>query len=278
MRKLNFEEQALVSKLIANSADPMSCFPIKILETVFQDSKVTFHNEEEPYFNFYVVEGKEDSVKETSKRFISKVLSAITLLASLKREGLVVELDMAKDCKVSYGDDVAYVSAGLTEVRVYVEAGLVAEQLVRFINSPVYVSDALKDLQANEYVTFEDSALAEAKAMTKKARTAVTLSFLAVLIAIACVALSAMGILGQKEETKEISLDALKLPLEAIQGTLENKVLPAVVDVKSEVAGVKTAIGELDAEPVNLGELQKSEGDSSKDDSKKKAKAKRKRK
>lgn len=278
MRKLNFEEQALVSKLIASSADPMSCFPIKILESVFQDNKVTFHNAEEPFFSFYVAEGKEDSVKETSKRFMNKILGAISLVNTLKKEGLVQELDVGKEACVVFGDDVSYVSAGLAEVRVYIEAKYVADQLIAFVNCPVYVNDALKELQANEYVTFEDNALAEAKAMTKKARTAVTLSFLAVLIAIACVALSAMGILGQKEETKEISLDALKLPLEAIQGTLENKVLPAVVDVKSEVAGVKTAIGELDAEPVNLGELQKSEGDSSKDESKKKAKAKRKRK
>lgn len=276
MRKLNFGEQALVSKLIANSADATANFPIKALESAFQDNKVTFHNDEVPYFNFYVNEGKEETVKENSKRFINKILEAISLVDTLKAEGLVVELVSDKEKGITFGDDVAYVSAGLVEVRVFIEAGLIAEKLVAFVNNSVYVTESLKELQANEFKTFEDNMLEEAKKQTKKTGKAVLLAFFAVVIAIAGVVLSS-GVLGGKKS--DAGDCPMKQSMEAIQTSIEGKILPAITEVKTEVTGVKDAVNNLDAEPVNLSELQKDseEAASKKDDSKKKSK-KRKRK
>lgn len=272
MRKLNFGEQALVGKLIANSLDATANFPIKALESLFQDNKVTFHNDEVSYFNFYVNEGKEETVKENSKRFINKVMEAVALMDCLKSENLVVELESDKEKNVTFGDDVSYVSAGLVEVRVFIEAGVIAEKLVSFVNNSVYVTEALKELQANEFKTFEDNMLEEAKKQTKKTGKAVILAFLAVIIAIAGVVLSS-GVLGGKKTEGDCPM---KQSMEAIQGSLEGKILPAITEVKAEVVNVKDAVNNLDAEPVNLSDLQKSDDDK-KDEPKKKSK-KRKRK
>lgn len=274
MRKLSFGEQALIGKLVANSADPTACFPIKALESSFQDNKVTFHNDEEPYFNFYVNEGKEESVKENSKRFISKLMEAFALVDYLKKEGLVMELESGKEKGITYGDDVAYVSAGLVEVRVYIEASLIAEQLVRFVNNSVYVTEALKELQANEFKTFEDNMLEEAKKQTKKTGKAVLFAFLAVIIAVAGNVLSS-GVLGGKKTEGDCPM---KQSMEAIQTSLEGKILPAITEVKTEVSGVKDAVNNLDAEPVSLNELKKDEQEEPKKEEPKKKSKKRKRK
>lgn len=272
MRKLSFGEQAIISKLIANSADSTANFPIKALESAFQDNKVTFHNDEVPYLNFYVNEGKEESVKENSKRFINKLLEAIALVDYLKDEGLVVELESEKESGITFGDDVAYVSAGLTEVRVFLEAGVIAEKLVRFVNNSVYVTESLKELQANEFKTFEDYMLEEAKKQTRKTGKAVLLAFFAVVIAIAGVVLSS-GVLGDKKSNAAEC--PMKQSMEAIQSTLETKMLPAITDVKAEVSGVKDAVNNLDAEPVSLSDLQKSDDSEKKEEPKKKSKKKK---
>lgn len=278
MRKFNFGEQALIGKLIANSADATANFPIKALESLFQDNKVTFHNDEVAYFNFYINEGKEDTVKEKSKVFINKVLEAITLLDYLKNQGLVLELDSGKDSAITFGDDVSYVSAGMVESRVYIEAGLISEQLVRFVNNSIYVTEPLKELQANEFKGFEDDMLAQATAQTKKTGKAILLAFLAVLISIAGVVLSSMDILGGKTAEVQDNSAAIVQPLEKIQGVLENNMLPAIADLKTEIAGVKTAVSELDAEPVDLDDLKKDSKDEPKQEDSKKKSKKRKRK
>lgn len=276
MRKFTFGEQALISKLIANSADPAACFPIKTLEAIFQDNKLTFHVEDLAYFNFYVNEGKEESVKEKIKAVYNRLLEAFNLLDYLKAEGLVTELVSSREKKTSFGDDVNYVSAGLVEVRVFVEEDLIVEKLLNFINNAVYVSDALKELQADEFKTFEDKSLAESQKMVKKARTAVVFAFLAVVIAIAGIVLSAMGILGGGSKASDASA-ALKPAIESIQTSIDEKLVPAVVDVKTAVGEVKTAVDNMGAEPVSLSDLQKESSDDGDSKPAKKKSKKRKR-
>ncbi|PWJ61509.1 MULTISPECIES: hypothetical protein [unclassified Fibrobacter] len=275
MRKLNFSEQTLVSKLVANSADATANFPIKALESVFQDNKVTFHNDEVAYFNFYVSEGKEESVSEKSKGFINKILEAVSLLDYLKKEGLILELESNKDSTLIYGDDVSYVSAGLVESRVYIETDLIAQQLVRFVNNSIYVTDSLKELLTNEFKGIEDDMLAQAKVQTKKTGRAIILAFLAVIISVAGVVVSS---LNSSEKGSEDKSAAVVQPLEKIQGVLENNMLPAIVDLKTEIAGVRTAVSELDAEPVSLSDLKKDEQEEPKKDEPKKKAKKHKRK
>lgn len=274
MRNFTFGEQAIISKLIANSADPSACFPIKILESVFQDNKVTFHSDDVSYFNFYVNEGKEDSVKEKVKVIYSKLLEAFNLMDYLKGQGLVTELVSSREKRTVFGEDVSYVSAGLVEVRMFIEEDLVVEKLIDFMSNSVYVSDSLKELQNDGFVTFEDKVLAESKNLVKKARNAVILAFLAVLISVAGVVLSS-GVLGGKEATDTSA--NLKPSLEAIQASLDEKIAPAVVDLKTAVGEVKSSVDNLGAEPVSLSDLQKgSDESSSKSDSKKSKKRKRK--
>lgn len=273
MKSLSFGEQAIVGKLIANSADPVASFPIKALESIFQDSKVTFHNDEVPYFNFYVGEGKQETVKETSKRVLDKILEAVNLVDYLVKNGMLVELDAGKDPNITFGDDNGYSASGLVEVRVYIEVESIAKQLVRLANNSFYVTQSLKDLAANGFKTFEDNALAEAKLLTKKARFAVVLAFVAVLVSVAGLVVAMRGAGDSANDEKSA---ALKESVESIQGSLENKILPAIVDLKAEVSGVKTAVTELDSEPVNLNDLQNGEEESPKKaPSKKKSKRKR---
>jgi len=272
MRNFTFGEQALISKLIANSADPAACFPVKILEAIFQDNKLTFHVEDLAYFNFYVNEGKEESVKEKVKAVYNRLLEAFNLLDYLKAQGLVTELVSSREKKTTFGDDVNYVSAGLVEVRVFIEEDLIVEKLLNFINNAVYVSDALKELQTDEFKTFEDKSLAESQKMVKKARTAVIFAFLAVVIAIAGIVLSAMGILGGGDNKAPDASAALKPAIESIQASIDEKLVPAVVDVKTAVGEVKTAVDNMSAEPVNLSDLQKESSDDDSKASKKKSK------
>lgn len=274
MRNFTFGEQALISKLIANSADPAACFPIKTLESVFQDNKVTFHVDDVAYFNFYVNEGKEDSVKEKVKAVYSRLLEAFNLMDYLKSQGMVTELVSSREKKTVYGEDVSYVSAGLVEVRVYIEEDLIVEKLINFMTNAVYVSDSLKELQNDEFKTFEDKSLAETQKLVKKARTAVVLAFLAVIISIAGVVLSS-GILGGKSQAAPDPSATLKPTLEAIQASLDEKIAPAVVDLKTAVGEVKTAVDNMGAEPVNLSDLQKDSDDSDSKASKKKSKKRR---
>lgn len=274
MRNFTFGEQALISKLIANSADPAACFPIKTLESVFQDNKVTFHVDDVAYFNFYVNEGKEDSVKEKVKAVYSRLLEAFNLMDYLKSQGMVTELVSSREKKTVYGEDVSYVSAGLVEVRVYIEEDLIVEKLINFMTNAVYVSDSLKELQTDEFKTFEDKSLAETQKLVKKARTAVVLAFLAVIISIAGVVLSS-GILGGKSQATPDPSATLKPTLEAIQASLDEKIAPAVVDLKTAVGEVKTAVDNMGAEPVNLSDLQKESDDSDSKASKKKSKKRR---
>lgn len=269
MRKLSLGEQALVSKLIANSTDPVANFPIKILESFFQDNKVTFHADDEPYFNFFVSEGKEDSVKELTKRVYDKVLEAVNLVDYLKAEHMLFEMTSTRDKKV-FGDDVGYVSAGLVEVRVFIEEDMVASKLKNFLNNAVYVAETLKDLQNDNFVTFEEKVLADTKSLNKKARNAVIVAILAVLVAGAGVVLS------QNAGGKSAGDCPMKQTMEAIQGSLDSKILPAITEVKTEVTGVKDAVNNMDADPVNLSDLQKSSEEPPKADKKKSKKKKRK--
>lgn len=266
MRKFNFSEQALIGKLIANAVDPIGNMPIKALESVFGDYKVTFHSDDVSYFNFYVNEGKEESVKELTKNLYNKLLEAFNLVKYLKKEGLIIELENSREKKKSFGDDVSYVSAGMVEVRVFVEEDLVIEQLVNFMNNAVYVTEALKELQANNFVTYEETVLAEVAALKKKVGKVILFAFLGFAAAVAGIVLSM--------QNSSASAAPVANPAAEIQATIESKVVPAIAEVKAEIASVKEVVSNLDAEPVNLSELQKTD-DEDKTSSKKKSKKKK---
>ncbi|MCF0220671.1 MAG: hypothetical protein HUK19_00105 [Fibrobacter sp.] len=274
MRTFTFGEQALIGKLIANSADPVSCFPVKIIESVFQDNKVTFHAGDLAYFNFYVNEGKEDSVKEKVKTVYKRLLEAFNLVDYLKDQGMVTALVSTREKKTVFGEDVAYVSAGLVEVRVFVEENLVVEKMIDFMTNALFVSDSLKELQAEDFKTFEDKTLEESRKLVKKARNAVIIAFVAVLVAVGGIVFTALQNSNSQAPDPNVTL---KPALESIQKSLDEKVVPAVVDLKTATSEVKNAIDNLGTKPVNLSELQKESDDSaaSPEPSKKSKKRKR---
>ena len=186
MRKFSELEKRYIQELVENSSIPEENFPIKMLDKLFQDNFIEFNGSDEsnPYLLFWYKDekGSEENIK-TITSICNEIYEVSFLIDYLSDNGLVRKIiyDKEKDLRWNDGND--YAELGLKSLRYEIGAN-VASALIECMNCPVYVSQTLKDIVANDFKSIDELALDEAKKQTKLAWWTALFAFATIIVSV----------------------------------------------------------------------------------------------
>ena len=107
-----------------------------------------------------------------------EILEISLLLDYLKKEGLLYQISMPSSNQSTIG---GFNKNGLQGVAMAIDPNI-GQIMLDSISNPIYVSQTLKDLANNNFLSLEGRALKEAKTQTRLSLLAVVLSILSIIL------------------------------------------------------------------------------------------------
>lgn len=179
MRKFSDKEKLVIGRLVDGASQSFTYLPINAYDDIFYRERVEFVYQPKSELRFYSQQG---SLRDSDEIFkvTSDIYEISYLIDYLEKEGLIRHFSVGTG---QQSNNIAgFNKAGLTAISVELDPA-VGEMLYSNLNYPIYVTQTLISLVQENFRTFEDQSLDEARIQTHQAKRQSVLSLLAVVFA-----------------------------------------------------------------------------------------------
>ena len=183
MRQFSKREKETIKFILDGVAKSATYLPINAYNDIFYREKVEFDAQSNDMeLVFYTPENAD---LPDSKRMLDvyyEILEVSLLIDYLKKEGLVYQISMPSTNKLRCVG--GFDKNGLNNKIALPVDPKVGQILLDCMNSPIFVSQTLKDLVANDFLSLEGQSLLEAKKQTKISFITLFLSVIAIIVSL----------------------------------------------------------------------------------------------
>ena len=177
MRLFSEKEKQIINILLTGVENSDTYLPINAYNDIFYGKNVEFVPSKMQLV-FYIPSGNTIDHHRILNIYY-EILEISLLLDYLKKEGLLYQISMPSSNPLSTIG--GFNSNGLQGVTMAIDPNI-GQILLDSISNPIYVSQTLKDLADNNFLSLEGRALKEAKIQTRLSLLAVVLSILSVIL------------------------------------------------------------------------------------------------
>lgn len=181
MRKFSEKEKSTIQLIIEGAANSEAYLPINAYNDIFYREHVEI-NIQEMQLVFYVP--KNALLYDNHKKMLDvyyEILEISLLLDYLQKEGLLYQISMPA---VNHLNEVGgFCKSGLCGITMGIDPHI-GQILLSCMNNPIFVSQTLKDLVINNFISLEEQALLEAAKQTHISRRTMILSVIALVVSI----------------------------------------------------------------------------------------------
>lgn len=165
----------------------MQYLPLNAFDYIFQNNKIELHSQNPDELIFYFE--NQNSIDIDKCTAISKELIEIgVLIEYLRQEGLIVKYSIGT--ATSQNSSIAYQHSNYQHPLSVEIPSKIGEILLSCATTPIFVTENLIELVNNDFKTYEDISLEEARKQTEKAKIQTDNSFKAIKIAFASIIVS----------------------------------------------------------------------------------------
>lgn len=177
MRLFSAKEKQTINILLTGEANSVAYLPINAYNDIFYREKTEFVASKMQLV-FYVPNGNLLDHRRMLDIYY-EILEISLLLDYLKKEGLLYQISMSSSNQLSTIG--GFNKNGLQGVAMAIDPNI-GQILLDSISKPIYVSQTLKDLANNNFLSLEGRALKEAKTQTRLSLLAVVLSIISIIL------------------------------------------------------------------------------------------------
>ena len=179
MRLFSQKEKQIIHQLLDESSRTQAYLPICVFDDIFHGLDVGFYGNGPMEFIF----PRDANGMPSAEQMISiynEILERALLIDYLEKDGLiyVVPISTSANTLTTIGN-----VSRANRVAMSIDES-VGEILLRCMNSPIYISETLKDYVRSGFMSLEEQALCETKKQTKYSYWAVVLAVLAIIISL----------------------------------------------------------------------------------------------
>ena len=179
MRLFSVKEKQIIQQLLDQSSRTNTYLPINVFNDIFNGLDVGFYGSGPMEFIFpYDANGIPSADRMIS--IYNEILERALLIDYLEKDGLIYIVPSSTS--VNRMTTIGNVSR-LNRVAMSIDNSI-GEILLRCMNSPIYISETLKDYVRSGFMSLEEQALSETKKQTKYSYWAVVLAVLAIIISL----------------------------------------------------------------------------------------------
>lgn len=223
MRQFSKKEKFTIKLLIDGVNNSDAYLPINAYNDIFYREHVEF-NANNMELVFYVPQGTIPEHKKMLDVYY-EILEISLLIDYLQKEGLLYQISMPSVNQLTNVG--GFDKSGLQGIKMSLDPKI-GQILLNCMNSPIFVSQTLKDLVANNFISLEEYALLEAKKQTKN-------SFIAVALSIITIIISLIQTCTSDTENRNITYKSLINAIDSSQTTIEYK-LNNIIDITKKIS------------------------------------------
>lgn len=178
MRLFSEKEKQIINIILKGVASSRAYLPVNVYNDIFYGKNVEFVPSKMQLF-FYVPNGHTMGHHHILDIY-NEIIEISLLLDYLKKEGLLYQISMPSSNHLSTIGG-GFNKNGLQGVAMAIDPNI-GQIMLDSISNPIYVSQTLKDLANNNFLSLEGRALKEAKTQTRLSLLAVVLSILSIIL------------------------------------------------------------------------------------------------
>lgn len=181
MRRFSEKEKSIIQLLLKGVADSDAYLPINVYNHIFYREHVEF-DVQKMQLVFYVPE--EALSNDNHKKMLDvyyEILEISLLLDYLQKEGLLYQISMQSVNQLNKVG--GFCKNDLSGISMNIDHQI-GQILFRCMNNPIFVSQTLKDLVANNFISLEEQTLLEAVKQTQISCRTMVLSVIAIIVSI----------------------------------------------------------------------------------------------